>query len=92
MLQILTRGKLNKRENVEELLSLYDSKKSIRSFYKLIRKMRYRILKERFFHIRHSHEIRYGLKTWESKIICRIPLKRDQSNVNILIYRADKET
>ena len=38
LVKFLTRSKSHKRENVEELLSLYDSKTSISSFYNLINK------------------------------------------------------
>ena len=59
------------------MLSLYDSKKSIYAFYKLINKKKYQIVKKKFFYIRPSHEIRYHLKTLESKIISNIPIIRE---------------
>ena len=35
------------------------------------------ILQKKFFHIRPSHQIRYGLKTIESKLTWRIPIIRE---------------
>ena len=77
LVKILTKGKSHKGENVDELLSLYDSKTSISSFYNLINKKDYKIIGKRFFHIRPSHQIRYGLKTIESKVAWRIPIIRE---------------
>ena len=74
--KVLTEEDSNK-DGVEELLSLYDSKKTISMFYKLINNHRYRIIDEKFFHIRPSHQIRYGLKTIESKLIWHIPIIRE---------------
>ena len=73
----LIKGKINDSDNVKELLSLYESKKTISSFYKLINRKSYSILKKKFFHIRPSHEIRYGLKTMESHIAYRIPVIKE---------------
>ena len=52
LVRALTKGKVNNRDNVKELLSLYESKKTISSFYKLIIRKKYNILKKKFFHIR----------------------------------------
>tara|TARA_Y100000994_G_scaffold107370_1_gene88476 strand:+ start:6343 stop:7128 length:786 start_codon:yes stop_codon:yes gene_type:complete len=76
LIKVLTEEDSNK-DGVEELLSLYDSKKTISMFYKLINNHRYRIIDEKFFHIRPSHQIRYGLKTIESKLIWHIPIIRE---------------
>ena len=77
LVKILTNGKSHKKENVDELLSLYDSKTSIGSFYRLINKKRCNVIDKKFFHIRPSHQIRYGLKTMESKVAWRIPIIRE---------------
>ena len=77
IIRLLTMGKSQDRDNVDELLSLYDSKKTIRSFYRLIKRKNYRIVKKKFFHVRPSHEIRYGFQTIESRLICRIPIIRE---------------
>ena len=66
-----------KNKNIDEMLSLYDAKMSIGSFYRLIRKFNYRIIDEKFFHIRPSHELRYGFKTKESKFLYKIPILRE---------------
>ena len=77
LIKVLVDGESNKKENVDELLSLYDSKKTISMFYKLINSNDYSILNEKFFHIRPSHEIRYGLKTIESRLLWHIPIIRE---------------
>ena len=76
LIKVLTEEDSNKN-GVEELLSLYDSKKTISMFYKLINNHGYQIIDEKFFHIRPSHQIRYGLKTIESKLIWHIPIIRE---------------
>ena len=77
LIKILTEGDKDNKDGVEELLSLYDSKKSIGMFYKLVSQNGYRVLDEKFFHIRPSHKIRYGLKTIESRFIWNIPMLRE---------------
>ena len=64
LVRALTKGKINDRDNVNELLSLYESKKTISSFYKFIKRKKYDILKKKFFHVRPSHQIRYGIKNY----------------------------
>ena len=66
-----------KNENIDEMLSLYDSGMSIRSFYRLIDKFSYQIIKQKFFTVRPSHELRYGLKTRESRFLHKIPILRE---------------
>jgi len=75
--RILTSGKKHNKSNVDELLSLYESKKTIYSFHRLVNRKKYSITHKKFFHIRPSHEIRYGLKTMESNIISKIPVIRE---------------
>ena len=77
LMRVLADGKSNDKENVEELLSLYYSKKTISMFYSLINNNGYGVLDEKFFHIRPSHQIRYGLRTIESKFIWHIPVIRE---------------
>ena len=67
----------NNKDGIEELLSLYDSKKTISMFYKLVNRNSYRIIDEKFFHVRPSHEIRYGIKTIKSRLIYHIPILRE---------------
>ena len=57
--------------------ALYDSKITISSFYKLLRKFNYDIINQKFYHIRPSHELRYGLRIKESKILYKIPVIRE---------------
>ena len=77
LIKVLVDGESNNKENVDELLSLYDSKKTISMFYKLINSNGYSVLDEKFFHIRPSHQIRYGLKTIESRLLWHIPIIRE---------------
>ena len=77
IVKILIKGKMHDKKNVNELLSLYESKKTISSFYKLIDLKGYTIVREKFFHIRPSHQIRYGFKIIESNIVSKIPIIRE---------------
>ena len=65
------------KDGIAELLSLYESKKTISMFYKLLSQNYYNILDEEFFYVRPSHEIRYGIKTIKSRLIQHIPLLRE---------------
>jgi len=77
LIKILVEGAKDNKEGTEELLSLYDSKKTISMFYKLVSQHGYSILDEKFFHVRPSHEIRYGIKAIESRFIWNIPILRE---------------
>ena len=66
-----------KNENIDEMLSLYDSGMRISLFYRLIRKFNYKVIAQKFFHIRPSHELRYGFKTKESNFLYNIPIVRE---------------
>ena len=65
------------KEGTDELLSLYDSRKTIGMFYRLMSQNCYKILDKEFFYVRPSHEIRYGIKTIRSRIVQHIPLIRE---------------
>ena len=77
IIKVLVEGDKDNKEGVEELLSLYESKKTISMLYKLVRRNGYSVLDEKFFHIRPSHEIRYGFKTIQSRLIWNIPILRE---------------
>ena len=77
LVKVFVEGDKDNKESVEELLSLYDSRKTISMFYKLVSQNGYSILDEKFFHVRPSHEIRYGIKTIESRFIWNIPILRE---------------
>ncbi len=77
LIRFITNSKVHKMDNVEELLSLYESKKTISSFYKIADRNNYKITHEKFFFVRPSHEIRYGFKTKESRFLSRIPVLRE---------------
>ena len=77
IIKVLVEGDKDNKEGVEELLSLYESKKTISMLYKLVRRNGYSVLDEKFFHIRPSHEIRYGFKTIKSRLIWNIPILRE---------------
>ena len=64
-------------EGTDELLSLYDSRKTIGMFYRLMSQNCYKILDKEFFYVRPSHEIRYGIKTIRSRVVQYIPLIRE---------------
>jgi hypothetical protein len=59
------------------MLSLYDSGMRISLFYRLIRKFNYKVVAQKFFYIRPSHELRYGFKTKESNFLYNIPIVRE---------------
>ena len=66
-----------RNKNIDEMVSLYDTKMTIKSFYRLINKFSYKVINEKFFHIRPSHELRYGFRIRESKLLYKIPLIRE---------------
>tara|TARA_Y100000590_G_C15690329_1_gene1003195 strand:+ start:750 stop:1523 length:774 start_codon:yes stop_codon:yes gene_type:complete len=66
-----------KNKDIDEMLSLYESGMTIRSFKKMINKFNYNIINQKFFTVRPSHELRYGLKTKESKLLYKIPILRE---------------
>mgnify|MGYP001185155334 FL=1 len=76
LIKVLIENDKNK-DGIAELLSLYESKKTISMFYKLLSQNYYNILDEEFFYVRPSHEIRYGIKTIKSRLIQHIPLLRE---------------
>ena len=76
LIKLLIKDDKNKR-GTDELLSLYDSKKTISMFYRLMGQNFYNIIDEEFFYVRPSHEIRYGIKTIKSRVLQRIPLIRE---------------
>ena len=77
LMKVLIEGDKDNKEGVKELLSLYNSKKTISMLYKLVSRNGYFVVDEKFFHIRPSHEIRYGIKTMESRLIRHIPIIRE---------------
>ena len=77
MSENLSDSKLNSKENINEMLSLYDSGKTIDSFYNLIEEEQYRVISKEFFHIRPSHQIRYGIKPLKSNLIYHVPVLRE---------------
>ena len=92
IVRLITKYGPHNKSNIDELLSLYDSKQTISSFLSLINRQGYQALHSKYFHIRPSHEIRYGLKTIESKIISKIPIIRELlvSGTVYLIKRYDE--
>ena len=76
LIKVLIKDDKNK-EGTDELLSLYDSRKTIGMFYRLISQNCYKILDKEFFYVRPSHEIRYGIKTIRSRVVQYIPLIRE---------------
>ena len=76
LIKVLIKNDKNK-DGIDELLSLYDSKKTISMFYRLISQKYYKVLDEEFFHVRPSHEIRYGVKTIKSRVVHHIPWLRE---------------
>lgn len=76
LIKVLIKDDKNK-EGTDELLSLYDSRKTIGMFYRLMSQNCYKILDKEFFYVRPSHEIRYGIKTIRSRVVQHIPLIRE---------------
>ena len=77
IMKFLIRGGNQKKENREETLELYNSRQTISSFLRLVKSQSYKIVDKKFFYVRPSHEIRYGLKTIESKLVSKIPVLRE---------------
>jgi len=77
-----------KLPDIQEVRSIRQCRMTIGAFKKLIQSTGYTILKEKYFHIRPSHEIRYGWKTRESAF-GNFPLLREIVNLGT-VYLLEK--